>query len=93
MTGTINTLPDRLAETESRLADLQAKAERIRQKLVQQGQSTITGERYIATVRRVALYELDPERLRKRISAEQLDLCRVPVDHVVVTVHERDGDE
>lgn len=86
-------LPDKLAETQRRLADLQAKADSLRRNIAKLGQSTITGERYIATVRRVALYELDPERLRKRISPEQLDLCRVPVDHVVVTVHERDGDE
>lgn len=93
MTDRINTLADKLGETQRRMADLEAKTVELRQKLIALGQSSIVGERFIATIRKTAVHEIDMDALRKRISEDQLRRCLVPVEHVLVMVHERDADE
>lgn len=89
----IRHLADGLGDLKHHLADLEAKADHLRQKLIALGQSTVVGERYIATVRKTAMHEFDMDRLRKRITADQLQRCLVATEHVVVTVHERESDE
>ena len=89
----VSSLPDTLAEVQRRIADLEAKADELRRKIIATGQSTIAGERHIASVRVATLLEFDLDKLRKRVTEDQLDRCRVAIEHIVVTVHERDGDE
>ena len=86
-------LPDKLAEVQRRLADLEAKAEELRQKIIALGQSTVAGERFIASVRTVAMRELDMDALRKRLNPDQFERCFKPVRHTVVTTHERGEDD
>lgn len=90
---TISTLADKYGETRRRLADLETHAEQLRQKLIALGQSTVAGERFIASIRTATMYDLNPDALRKRMSEDQLQRCLVPVEHVIVTVHERGSDE
>ena len=93
MTSTVSTLADQLGDVQRRIADLEAKAARLREKIISLKQSTVAGERYIASVRIASLLDFDTDKLRKRISQDQLDRCRVAIEHIAVTVHERDGDE
>lgn len=93
MTCTTCILADKLGETQRRLADLEAKAQQLREKIIALGRSTITGERFIVSVRQTAIRELDVDKLRKRLSADQFERCFVAVEHVVVTAHERGSDE
>ena len=88
---TVSTLPDKLADTLRRIADLEAKAETLRAKVIALGRSTVAGERFIATVRLATFWELDPVALRKRVSEDQLQRCMVAISHTMVAVHERDG--
>ena len=89
----VSSLPDTLAEVQRRIADLEAKADELRRKIIATGQSTIAGERHIASVRVATLLEFDLERLRKRVSEDQLDRSRVANEQTIVTVHRRDSDE
>ena len=88
---TVSTLPDKLGETLQRIAELEAKAETLRAKVIALGRSTVTGERFIATVRHASFLELDPVALRKRVSDDQLQRCMVAISSTMVAVHERDG--
>ena len=89
----VNGLPDKLAEVQRRIADLEDKATELRGKIIALKQSTVVGERFVASVRIASLLDFDTDKLRKRISQDQLDRCRVAIEHIAVTVHERDGDE
>ena len=89
----VSSLPDTLAEVQRRIADLEAKADELRRKIIATGQSTIAGERHIASVRVATLLEFDLERLRKRVSEDQLDRSRVANEQTIITVHRRDSDE
>ena len=89
----VSTLADQLGDVQRRIADLEAKAARLREKIISLKQSTVVGERFVASVRIASLLDFDTDKLRKRISQDQLDRCRVAIEHIAVTVHERDGDE
>ena len=89
----VSSLPDRLAEVQRRIADLEDKATELRGKIIALKQSTVVGERFVASVRVAMMRDFDLDKLRKRVTEDQLDRCRVAIEHIVVTVHERDGDE
>ena len=89
----VSSLPDRLAEVQRRIADLEDKATELRGKIIALKQSTVVGERFVASVRIASLLDFDTDKLRKRISQDQLDRCRVAIEHTVVSLHERGGDE
>lgn len=93
MTPAHGLLADKLGELRRRIADFEEKADRLRQKLIATGQSTIAGERFVASIRRSAMHELDMDRLRKRLSEAQLQCCLVATEHIIVTTHERGDDE
>ena len=93
MTSTVSSLPDKLAEVPRRIADLEVKATELRGKIIALKQSTVVGERFVASVRVAMMRDFDLDKLRKRVTEDQLDRCRVAIEHIVVTVHERDGDE
>ena len=93
MTGNVSKLPDLLADVQCRITDLEDKATELRGKIIALKQSTVVGERFVASVRIASLLDFDTDKLRKRISHDQLDRCRVAIEHIAVTVHERDGDE
>ena len=93
MTSTVSSLPDKLAEVQRRIADLEVKATELRGKIIALKQSTVVGERFVASVRVAMMRDFDLDKLRKRVTEDQLDRCRVAIEHIVVTVHERDGDE
>ena len=78
---------------EGRIADLEDKATELRGKIIALKQSTVVGERFVASVRVAMMRDFDLDKLRKRVTEDQLDRCRVAIEHIAVTVHERDGDE
>ena len=93
MTSTVSTLADQLGDVQRRIADLEVKATELRGKIIALKQSTVVGERFVASVRVAMMRDFDLDKLRKRVTEDQLDRCRVAIEHIVVTVHERDGDE
>jgi hypothetical protein len=70
MSREISTLADRFGEVRRRLTELEVKAHELREMIIALGQSTVSGERYVVSIRSTAMREFNMDRLRKRLSED-----------------------
>lgn len=85
-------LADRLGDIRREIAALEEQAAELRERILDTGASTLTGDSFIVSVRTMTRCTLAPDAVRARLSPEDLEACTLRRKQKLVTVHPRNPD-